>query len=39
LKSGDTLYSVGQRLVVKEADINTYSTIISKLGQIIINLV
>lgn len=39
LKSGDTLYCVGQRLVVKESDISTYSSIISKLGQIIISLI
>lgn len=39
LKSGDTLYTIGQRLIIKESDIENYSAIISKLGQIIINLI
>lgn len=39
LKSGDTHYTVGQRLVIKEMDIKSYSSIISKLGRIILNLV
>ena len=39
LKSGDTNYVIGQRLVIKETDIENNSSIINKLGQCIIKLV
>ena len=39
IKSGDKNYTVGQRLVIKESDIISYSSIIRKLGHIILSLI